>query len=163
LAGIVAVGAVGLLVLLIVAAMLFGKRWMLQPQPAQRPIVFFDGVCNLCNAAVDFIIRHDPGSVFLFAPLQGQTALDRLGPQGAAAPDTIVLLDADGQWLRSDAAVRIARGLRGPWRLLAVLRWLPRPLRDAVYRLIAGKRYAWFGRKQSCRLPTPAERARFLP
>lgn len=132
--------------------------------PVQRPIVFFDGVCSLCNAAVDFLIRHDHRQVLLFAPLQGTSAashLRHLSPD--QPPDTIVFVDRQGRYERSDAALRIASYLGWPWKALFVLRIVPRPLRDAVYRWIARNRYRWFGQKASCRMPTPEERGRFLP
>jgi predicted DCC family thiol-disulfide oxidoreductase YuxK len=131
--------------------------------PVQRPIVFFDGVCSLCNAAVDFLIRRDHAKVLLFAPLQGQAAAIHLHVLPNTTPDTIVLVDAQGRWERSDAALRIAGYLGWPWKGLIVLRIIPRPVRDVVYRWIARNRYRWFGQKESCRMPTPEERARFLP
>lgn len=136
---------------------------MWQPKYREPPIVYFDGVCNLCNAAVDFIIRRDGAGVFRFAPLQGPTAQERLSQVPEGDPDTIVVQEDGRLFSRSDAALRIARGLGGGWRLLMVLWWLPRPIRDAIYTWVARNRYRWFGRKETCRLPTPGERARFLP
>jgi predicted DCC family thiol-disulfide oxidoreductase YuxK len=130
--------------------------------PVQRPIVFFDGVCSLCNAAVDFLIRRDRAKVLLFAPLQGESAA-RHSLVRQETFDTIVLVDQAGHWERSDAALRIASYLGWPWKVLIVLRIVPRPVRDFLYAWVARNRYRWFGQKESCRMPTPEERARFLP
>ncbi len=130
------------------------------------PIILFDGVCNLCNASVLFIIDRDPSAHFHFAPLQSDVArelMDRAGePIPSGDPDSIVLL-ANGRVYRSStAALRIARQLGGPTRLLAAFVIVPRPIRDLVYRWIARNRYRWFGRTEACRVPTPALAARFL-
>ncbi len=127
-------------------------------------VVLFDGVCNLCNGAVNFIIDRDPAGHFQFAPLQSEIARTALEARGRSALDldTIVLLEEADVHLRSDAALRIARRLTGPWPLLSWALWLPRPLRDAVYDWVAAHRYNWFGKQASCRLPTPELRRRFL-
>jgi len=131
-----------------------------------HPVVLFDGVCNLCSASVQFIIDRDPGSVFRFASLQSETGRQLLAELGCSAPEgdpESVLLIEEGQlYSRSDAALRIARRLHGPARLAAVFRLLPHGLRDGAYRFVARNRYRWFGKAESCRLPTPDLRARFL-
>lgn len=129
------------------------------------PIVFFDGVCGLCNGSVDWLMARDRRSVLRFAPLQGETALRTLGaPQGDPESWSMVLVDETGRYWRSEAAIRIVRHLGGPWALVGrVLGAVPRGLRDAAYRWIARNRYRYFGKHETCRLPTPAERARFLP
>ncbi len=128
-----------------------------------RPIVFFDGVCGLCNRTVDFVLRRDRRRTFRFAPLQGEAARRRLDPRDIASLDTIVLIDEAGTHRRSSAVVRILLQLQGIWRLGGCLLWLiPRPVRDLGYRLIAARRYRWFGKRDTCRLPTPEERDRFL-
>jgi predicted DCC family thiol-disulfide oxidoreductase YuxK len=131
--------------------------------PSDYPIVFFDGVCGLCNASVDRLLRWDRRAVLRFAPLQGSTAAAMLPPHMVRDLDSLVLLDAQGPHLRSDAALLALKYVGGPWRLLSALRVVPRPLRDGVYGLIARRRYQWFGRKESCRLPGPQEREPFLP
>lgn len=137
------------------------------PTEVEHPVVLFDGVCNLCNAAVTFIIDRDPEGVFRFAPLQsglGQRLTRQCGLEAAVTGDaeTIVLVEGGRCTVRSTAALRIARRLGGAWPLLAVLLEVPVPLRDAAYRLIARNRYRWFGRRDACRLPTPDLRRRFL-
>jgi predicted DCC family thiol-disulfide oxidoreductase YuxK len=128
------------------------------------PVILFDGVCNLCNASVLFIIDRDPRGRFAFAPLQSDYAAALLrehGWQGDAL--TTVLLIEDGRvYDRSSAALRIARGLSGLWPLFSVFRIVPRPLRDLAYDWLARHRYRWFGRTESCRVPTPELRSRFL-
>lgn len=129
-----------------------------------QPIVFFDGVCGLCNAAVDYILSHDREGRFRFAPLQGETAARRLSPADIAGLKSLVLIDGTGTYRRSTAVWRILWTLGGRNRLLAGVLWaVPWPLRDVGYRITSAVRYRLFGRKESCRLPTPAERARFLP
>lgn len=127
------------------------------------PIVFFDGDCGLCNRSVDWIIRHDRKAIFRFAPLQGDTALEQLGVDAGADLKTIVLLDENGQHRRSVAVVAILRRLGGFWRFCGALLWIvPRPIRDWGYNVIARNRYRWFGKHETCRMPTPEERTRFL-
>ena len=130
----------------------------------QGDLIIFDGVCNLCEASVNFIIRHDKEGVFRFVPSQSELggALQQQYGINTAGLDTVVLI-RDGQiYTESDAGVRIATDFDGAWRLLSLVRWVPRPLRDWVYRRIANNRYAWFGRKDVCMLPTPEVRRRFL-
>lgn len=126
-------------------------------------IVFFDGVCGFCNAWVDFLLRCDRHSRLRFAPLQGETARTRLNPADVENLHSLVFWTPTGCYRKTSAVVRIGWTLGGVWTLLATLLWLiPRPLRDAGYALIAKNRYRIFGKKETCRLPTPAERARFL-
>jgi predicted DCC family thiol-disulfide oxidoreductase YuxK len=127
-------------------------------------IVLFDGLCNFCDASVSFMIENDPAGRFRFAASQSDAgiAAARAAGRDPATIASIVLIDGAGFHERSDAALRIAAGLRFPWRALAVLAVIPRGLRDGVYDVIARNRYRWFGRRERCTLPTPAVRARFL-
>jgi predicted DCC family thiol-disulfide oxidoreductase YuxK len=130
-----------------------------------HPVVLFDGVCNLCHAAVRFVIDRDPDARFRFAPLQSRASAALLaghGRAGQVAPEAICLVEGGRLWEGSDAALRIARRLRGPWRLAGALLALPRPLREPIYRAIARHRFRWFGRRDACRVPAPDLRARFL-
>jgi len=132
--------------------------------PARRPVIFFDGVCGLCNRFVDRVLRADRKAVFDFAPIQGETAREFLGDLPKDALEwSLVYLDERGLHDRSDAALEVCRRLGGAWSLLALARFVPRFLRTPVYRWVARNRYAWFGRKETCRVPTEAERGRFLP
>lgn len=131
------------------------------PQP---PLILFDGTCNLCNGAVQFVLKRDPRGRFRFAALGSAAGRAALAATGVAGPlpDSIVLV-ADGRVrTRSAAALAIARGLRLPWPLLSVFWLVPYPLRDLVYDWIARNRYRWFGKRDECWVPTPALRARFL-
>jgi predicted DCC family thiol-disulfide oxidoreductase YuxK len=135
------------------------------PAPS-RPVVLFDGVCNLCNSAVQWLIARDPEGRFAFASLQSRAAHEVLAAAGvedtSGLPDSIVLVDPAGVHVRSAAALRIAGLLGFPYNLARIAFLVPRPLRDAVYRLIARHRYRWFGRRDVCMLPTPELAARFL-
>lgn len=126
-------------------------------------ILFFDGVCGLCNRSVDRLLRMDRKGMLRFAPLQGSTAQERLPAGLADALETVVYF-RDGQVLqRSDAALRLLIDLGGWRRIHTVLFLIPRALRDAVYRWIARNRYRWFGKREICRVPSESERERFLP
>jgi predicted DCC family thiol-disulfide oxidoreductase YuxK len=131
-----------------------------------HPVVLFDGVCNLCNAWVNFVIDRDPASRFRFASLQSEaarSALDAVGRRDAAGPlESILLIDGGRLYERSAAVLRIVRHLSGPWWLLGAFVVVPRPIRDAIYRWVAANRYRWFGKSDVCRVPTPELRERFL-
>jgi predicted DCC family thiol-disulfide oxidoreductase YuxK len=134
------------------------------PEAAMSSTVFFDGVCGLCNASVDFILRHDRRGVFRVSPLQGETARFTLPESLRERLDTLVLQNEDGMYVRSAAVVRILWGLSGLWPIAGWLLWLiPWPLRDWGYRIVSANRIRWFGAKETCRIPTPEERERFLP
>ncbi|RMG70697.1 MAG: thiol-disulfide oxidoreductase DCC family protein [Bacteroidetes bacterium] len=128
-------------------------------------IVIFDGYCNLCNASVSFIMDRDPKRRFKYTANQHQAGQELLQEHGHPPEevDTVLLIDEDGKlYDRSTAALRIARHLSFPWNLAYGLIIFPRPLRDVVYKWIARNRYRWFGKKDTCRMPTPEERALFL-
>ncbi|MDA0272378.1 MAG: DCC1-like thiol-disulfide oxidoreductase family protein [Proteobacteria bacterium] len=127
-------------------------------------VVIFDGVCNLCNGAVDFIIRRDPEARFLFTPTQGELArqLARRHNIQESLDETFVLIQANKCYYRTDAALEIASQLTGGWRLLQILRVIPAGLRDWVYGIVAGHRYDWFGRRDVCMTPTDDVSRRFV-
>ncbi|MCA9079864.1 MAG: DUF393 domain-containing protein [Planctomycetaceae bacterium] len=129
-----------------------------------QPLMLFDGVCGLCNWFVDFIMRRDRRGRFRFAPLQGETARSVLPPEETQDLKTVVVI-VDGRAYRYSAAiVRVLWQLGGIWAIAGSLLWLiPQPLRDWGYRVVARNRYRWFGQKDTCRMPTPEERARLLP
>ena len=126
--------------------------------------ILFDGVCNLCNGFVQFVIARDPSARFRFATLGSVPALSLLREAGAPAslPDSIVLIEDGRVFVRSAATLRIARGLCFPWPLAYGVIVVPRFIRDCVYDVIAAHRYRWFGTRESCWLPTPDLRRRFL-
>lgn len=130
-----------------------------------HPVILFDGVCNLCNGLVQFVIARDPAARFRFASLQSGAAasLLTLRPNAAATPDSIVLFENGRRYTQSLAALRIARGLGFPWSLAYGLAAVPKPLRDMVYDWVAQNRYRWFGRRDACMVPTSELRGRFLP
>lgn len=129
------------------------------------PVILFDGVCNLCDASVRFVIRRDPRGTFRFASLQSPTGRALLERHGMPVDDpaSIVLVEQGRCYTKSDAALRIARALRWPWKLLGGLTIVPRFVRDGVYDIVARNRYRWFGRREVCSLPDPALAERFLP
>ena len=128
------------------------------------PIVLFDGVCKFCDASVNFLLDHDRAGRVRFAALQsdaGQALLRQFGLRGDRF-DTLVLVEGRRYFLRSTAALRLARHLDFPWPLLSALLLLPAFLRDAAYDLLAANRFRWFGQLDACRVPTPEVRGRFL-
>ena len=136
------------------------------PDPALLavgPVLLFDGVCNVCNASVNFVLDRslDVRAGALQSP-EGQVLLTAAGLD-AAYTDSLVFIDRAGHvHTRSDAALAVAMHLSGAWPLARALRIVPRSVRDAAYDLIARNRYRWFGRREACRIPTPEIRARFL-
>ncbi|PSR54897.1 thiol-disulfide oxidoreductase [Adhaeribacter arboris] len=133
--------------------------------PAYPPaIILFDGVCNLCNGFVQFVIRHDHQSYFRFAALQsevGREILQQVQFHNYAL-DTVVLVEGSTYYTRSTAALRILRHLNGGWSLLYAAIILPAFIRDLLYVGLAKNRYRWFGKQESCLVPTPELKLRFL-
>ncbi len=127
-------------------------------------IVLFDGVCNMCNGAVDFILQRDSAGRFKFASLQSEAAQAIYARHGRKPGDlsTMALVEDGKIYTRSTAALRIARRLDGLWPLMYGFIVVPPILRDAIYRWVAANRYRWFGKRETCRVPTPDEQARFL-
>ena len=129
-----------------------------------KAIVLFDGVCNFCNSAVNFIIKHDKKKQLHFAALQSEKASELLSLAGEKeyAINSIVLFENDKLYKRSSAILRIARYLNGGYFLLTGLLIVPAFIRDAVYNVVARKRYKWFGKKESCMVPANEVKERFL-
>ena len=128
-------------------------------------IVLFDGVCNVCNDSVKFILARDPAGYFRFASLQSEVAKRLLSPFGLAEMPlhTMALIEGGRIYLKSSAVLRVARRLGAGWPLFSFgLRLVPRPVRDAVYSFLVRHRYRWFGKSEQCLVPTPAVRERFL-
>ncbi|MCO5237273.1 MAG: thiol-disulfide oxidoreductase DCC family protein [Chitinophagaceae bacterium] len=127
-------------------------------------IVLFDGVCNLCNDAVRFIIRHDAKDRFRFASLQSDTARQLLEnhPSPVQKTDSIVLIENGKVYIKSGAVLRISRRLNGLWKLLVIGYIIPRFIRNAMYDLIARSRYKWFEKREECMMPGAELRHKFL-
>lgn len=133
-------------------------------EQTSQPIVFFDGVCGLCNESVDRVLKWDRRGVFRFAPLQGETARALLLPEDTARLDSVALWLNGCIFRKSSAVVRILWNLGFFGQVSGTVLWLiPKPIRDWGYTFVARNRYRWFGRKETCRMPTPDERNRFLP
>ncbi len=128
------------------------------------PVVFFDGVCNLCNSSVHFLLDRDRRNILKFAPLQGETYAELRAryPEAGGDVATIVLYNNGRVFTQSTAVLHILRLLGVWWKLLYGGMIIPKPLRDMLYSFIARNRYRWFGRQESCRMPTPELRAKFL-
>jgi len=127
-------------------------------------VVVFDGTCRLCARSVQFILAHESAPTLRFASVQSRAGARLMREFGFDPADasTFVLVSDGRCHVQSDAALRVARFLRMPWRLLRGLRLVPRALRDAVYDAVARSRYRWFGRLDACMVPTPSVAARFL-
>ena len=129
-----------------------------------HPILLFDGVCNLCNGSIQFIIPRDPHGTLRFAPLQsplGETVQESVG-LSTDDLETVVVVDDGMAYTKSDAAIRVGEHLGGVYRLLSLGRLLPRSLRDRIYDFVADHRYDWFGRKEQCMVPDEDVSDRFI-
>lgn len=128
-----------------------------------HPVILFDGVCNFCDASVQFILERDDKEMFRFASLQSDAGQELLKKYNVADDvDSMILIEDGNVYYKSAAALRISRHLKGLWKLLYVLILVPAPVRNIVYDLIAKNRFKWFGQKDSCMLPPPNVRRRFL-
>jgi len=127
-------------------------------------VVLFDGVCNLCNGAVQFIIKRDPEGRLKFSSLQSTYAQNRLATLQFTQPElsSILVVRDNKVLMKGDAILEIARHLAWPWRSLKVFKIIPRPIRDYIYTFIAAHRYRWFGKQDQCMIPSPELKARFL-
>jgi len=132
---------------------------------AEMPdVVIFDGVCNLCSHTVQFIVAHEVSPTLHFAPVQSAAGARLMRQFGLDPEDakTFVLVEKGLPYVRSEAAIRISRHLHMPWRLLCLVRFVPRFLRDRCYDIVVRNRYRWFGRHEKCMVPSSAIAARFL-
>jgi predicted DCC family thiol-disulfide oxidoreductase YuxK len=137
---------------------------MQQTEIIRQPVILFDGVCNLCSGAVQFIIKRDKKDVFRFASLQssfGQSVLKKYKLPSHEL-SSVILVENDIIYTRSTGALKVAKQLSGGWPLLYMFIIVPRFIRDAVYNYVAKNRYKWFGKKQECWLPTPALKNKFI-
>ena len=129
-----------------------------------NPILLFDGVCNLCNGAVQFVIKFDSKNTLRFTALQSDTGQQILEHFNLPKEDifSVILVENGKVYVRSSAALRMYKNMGGFWSLMYLFIIIPRPVRDAVYNFIAKNRYKWFGKKESCMIPTPELKSRFL-
>ncbi|HEY6931128.1 MAG TPA: DCC1-like thiol-disulfide oxidoreductase family protein [Thermoanaerobaculia bacterium] len=141
----------------------------MSPPSAGETIIFYDGVCGLCNRLNQFVVARDPNAQFRFAALQSSFARETLGRHGRNPEDlnTLYLLEGFGlpsERLRSksDAALRVLDRIGGVWKLSRIIAWLPKSLRDLGYDLVAKTRYRIFGKTDHCRVPSARDRARFI-
>ncbi|WP_289062637.1 DUF393 domain-containing protein [uncultured Zobellia sp.] len=130
-----------------------------------KQIILFDGVCNLCNGAVQFIIKRDKKDVFRYAALQSDLGKQLMSERNidASQIDSIILIDPGVVfYIKSDAALEIGKQLSGYGVISSVLQWIPSSIRNIVYDFIARNRYKWYGKKEECMIPTPELKAKFL-
>lgn len=126
-------------------------------------VILFDGVCNFCDQSVQFILKRDKQKQFTFASLQGDAGQELLKRNYVPTNmNSFILIDGNKAYFKSTAALRVCKELNGAWKLLYGFMIIPKPLRDFLYGVIANHRYEWFGQKQSCTLPSPETRKRFL-
>ena len=130
----------------------------------KHKIILFDGVCNLCNSSVTFAIKRDKNDIFRFAALQSEIGMQLISKFkiDISQTDSIILVEGNDYYEKSSAALHIAKHLSGGWPLLYGFIILPKFIRNAVYDFIAKNRYKWFGKKESCMIPTPELQAKFL-
>lgn len=140
------------------------RRQKLGGSTCEDPIILFDGVCNLCHASVQFVIRRDPNKRFRFGTLQSEQGRQLLASYGLSAVGltSIVLIDGGRAYMKSGAALRIAKRLDGLWPLLFACVIIPPVIRDALYDFVGNRRYRWFGTMDECWVPTEDLRDRFL-
>jgi len=129
----------------------------------QNPIILFDGVCNLCNGTVDFLLKRDSKKQFRFTSIQSKAAQLLLHKcQIPSETDSVILIKSNKVYFESDAAIEIAGMLPFPWKMGTIFRIIPKKIRDNIYRRIAKNRYRWFGKRDTCRIPAPSERESFI-
>jgi len=139
----------------------FDSRW-LSSKPKEYGILFFDGVCSVCNGFIDFLMTADIHHTLRYAPIQGETAKSKLPANLIDDLDTLVLHAGGKQYTRTDAVIRSISAMGGIWKLLMVLLVVPKFIRDNIYRFFAKNRYKWFAKKETCRMPTLEERNKIL-
>jgi predicted DCC family thiol-disulfide oxidoreductase YuxK len=130
-----------------------------------KKIILFDGVCNLCNTTVQFVIKNDKDDLFRFSALQSETGRKLLAERNIDTEDidSIILIEPNvAYYTKSTAALEIGKNLKGLRTLSSILLWLPESFRNIVYDIVAKNRYKWYGKKESCMIPTPKLKDKFL-
>ena len=133
--------------------------------PKNKKIILFDGVCNLCDSLLQFVIRHDKKDVFRFVALQsplGQEIVNHIGIQNENIDSVILYVPGVAYYYKSSAALEIARELGGFFHLGTIFKIIPTVLRNHIYDYVAKNRYSWYGKKASCMIPTPELKSKFL-
>lgn len=133
--------------------------------PNDKKIILFDGVCNLCNSSVQYVIQRDKKDEFRFVALQselGQKIIKHIGIANSNIDSIVLYLPGIAYYYKSSAVIEIAKSLQGFFNYGMLFRFLPNALRDVVYDYIARNRYKWYGKKESCMIPTPELKAKFL-
>ena len=126
-------------------------------------IVLFDGVCNFCNSSVQFIIRHDKSKALKFASLQSNTGQELIAKYNIPKDvDSVIFIENGNAFIKSEAALRIADNFGGVWKMMRILKVIPAFIRNLFYDIIARNRYKWFGKKETCMIPSPEIRNRFM-
>lgn len=130
----------------------------------QNPVILFDGVCNLCNGSILFILNRDPSGIFRFAPLQSETGKNLLSKFDLPNDklDSIILVENNEYYLRSTASLKILQRLGALWKIVYVFMLVPRPVRDYIYDIVARNRYKWYGKRAECMIPSSDIESRFL-
>ncbi|AXO79028.1 DUF393 domain-containing protein [Olleya aquimaris] len=137
----------------------------MQKLPKDKSLILFDGVCNLCNSSVLYVIKHDKNNAFLFAPLQstiGKQIIDKYNLDTTATDSILLYNEAKGLKIKSTAALHIAKRLGFPNNLMTIFFIVPTFIRNLVYDFVAKNRYKWYGKKESCMIPTPELKAKFI-
>lgn len=139
---------------------------MMEAIPNNKQVILFDGVCNLCNSSVLFVIKRDKADKFLFAPLQGEFGQQLINEFNidTTKTDSILLFNNEKRKVhsKSTAALRVASHLGFPLNLVVVFYIIPKFIRDWIYDFVAKNRYKWFGKKEACMIPTPELKSKFL-
>lgn len=129
-----------------------------------KKVILFDGVCNLCNSSIQKVIENDDKNIFQFASLQSDFGQEFLKKHEFSQEkfDSMILIDGEKFYTQSDAALRIGKELKGIYKISKYLLWIPKFIRNTVYNFISQNRYNWFGKKESCWLPTPELKQKFI-
>ncbi len=130
-----------------------------------KKIILFDGVCNLCNNSVQFVIKRDKKDIFRYAALQSEIGQELVNQRhiDTSKVDSIILIEPGvAYYTKSDAALEIAQDLGGLWKWSAIFTWIPTSIRNSIYDFVAKNRYKWFGKQDACMIPTPELKAKFL-
>lgn len=139
----------------------FDARW-LKAKPKQTGIIFFDGVCGICNGFVDFMMSEDKNNTLVYAPLQGITAKEKLNKKYLIDINTIAYQEGDQTYTQSDAVLKSLASIGGIWKLFLVFKVVPKFIHNSIYNFVSTNRFSWFGKRETCRLPTPEEKNKIL-